>query len=97
MGNKRRAAEANVGLFFNGVVQISLPIAAVGGESLPSEPQPEDEWRVPTEPIDAEDSVPVEPVGRDGAVLIETEDSVPVEPVGRDGAVVLQLQSTRKG
>jgi hypothetical protein len=68
MSNKRRVAEANVGAFYGGVVQVSLPIPAVGVESRPAEPQPEDEWKVPMGPLETEDEVSLEPVHSNGTV-----------------------------
>jgi len=70
MSDRKRTAEANVGAFYGGVVQISLPIPAVGVESRPGEPRPEDEWRVPTGPLENEDDVPLEPVRSDGTVVL---------------------------
>jgi hypothetical protein len=70
MSNKRRVAEANVGAFYGGVVQVSLPIPAVGVESQPAEPQPEDEWKVPMGPLETEDEVSLEPVHSNGTVVL---------------------------
>jgi hypothetical protein len=70
MSNKRRVAEANVGAFYGGVVQVSLPIPAVGVESRPAEPRPEDEWKVPMGPLETEDEVSLEPVHSNGTVAL---------------------------
>jgi hypothetical protein len=70
MSDRKRTAESNVGAFYGGVVQISLPIPAVGVEAQPSEPQPEDEWKVPTGPVATEDEVPHEPVHPEPTVLL---------------------------
>jgi hypothetical protein len=61
MSDHKRTAESNVGAFFGGVVQISLPVPAVGVEPQPSEPRPEDDWRVPTGPIETEHHRPLDP------------------------------------
>ena len=58
MGNQKRVAEANVGAFYGGVVQISLPVPAVGVEPPPGDPRPEDDWKVPTGPLEIDDHVP---------------------------------------
>jgi hypothetical protein len=70
MGNARRAAEANVGAFYSGVVQISLPIPAIGVEPESGELRPEDEWKVPTGPLDAQDGVSPEQVRSEGSVIV---------------------------
>jgi hypothetical protein len=70
MSTKRRVAEANLGLFSSGVVQVSLPVPAVGVESQPAEPQPEDEWKVPMGPLVTEDEVSLEPVHSSGTIVL---------------------------
>ena len=70
MADKRREAEAKAGAFYGGVVQISLPIPAVGVEPQPGKPRPEDEWRVPTGPVETEEGVIPEPVRSDGVVIM---------------------------
>jgi hypothetical protein len=62
MSDRKRTAESNVGAFYGGVVQVSLPIPSVGVESQPSEPRPEDEWKVPMGPVEPENDVPVGPL-----------------------------------
>jgi len=70
MGNQKRVAEANVGAFYGGVVQISLPIPAVGAEPPPRDPRPEDDWKVPTGPLEIDDHANVEPVHSDGTAIL---------------------------
>ncbi|MGD0861401.1 MAG: hypothetical protein ABSA21_01395 [Candidatus Limnocylindrales bacterium] len=70
MSDRRRTAESNVGAFYGGVVQVSLPTPAVGVESQPSEPRPEDEWRVPMGPLETEEDVPLGPVHSNGTVVL---------------------------
>jgi hypothetical protein len=70
MREKKRAAEANVGAFYGGVVQISLPIPAVGVEPPPGDPRPEDEWKVPTAPLDTEADVSHESMHSDSKVIL---------------------------
>jgi hypothetical protein len=62
-------AQANVGAFYGGVVQISLPIPAVGVEPPTGDPRPEDDWKVPTGPLEIDDHGNPEPVHSDGTVI----------------------------
>jgi hypothetical protein len=73
MSAKKRVAEGNVGAFYGGVVQISLPIPAVGGEPPPGNPRPEDEWKVPMGPIEIKEDVILEPVRSEGVVIVPTD------------------------
>jgi hypothetical protein len=75
MGNQERVARANVGAFYGGVVQISLPIAAVGVEPPPGDPRPEDDWKVPTGPLEIDDHVNLEQVHSDGTVILPLHPS----------------------
>jgi hypothetical protein len=77
MSNRKRVAEGNVGAFYGGVVQISLPIPAVGVEPRPGNPRPEDEWRVPMGQVETEENVILEPVRSDGVV------TVPIDPTNK--------------
>ncbi len=77
MSDRKRAAEGNVGAFYGGVVQISLPIPAMGVEPRPSNPRPEDEWRVPMGPTETEEHVILEPVRSDGVVIMPTDTTDP--------------------
>lgn len=70
MGYRKRTTEANVGAFYGGVVQISLPMPPVGVESQPSEPRPEDEWKVPMGPVGPEDDVPIGPLTPEPTVVL---------------------------
>lgn len=70
MGNQKRVAEANVGAFYGGVVQISLPVPAVGVEPPPGDPRPEDDWKVPTGPLEIDDHVNLEPAHSDGTGML---------------------------
>lgn len=69
MSDRKRAAQANVGAFYGGVVQISLPIPAVGVEPPPGEPRPEDYWKVPAGPIEIDDRGNPEPVPSDSTAI----------------------------
>ena len=66
MSNEKREPHANVGAFYGGVVQISLPIPAVGVEPPPGDPRPEDDWKVPTGPLKIDDRASLEEVHSDG-------------------------------
>jgi hypothetical protein len=68
VSNKKREAQANVGAFYGGVVQVSLPIPAVGVEPPSGEPRPEDHWKVPTGPLEIDDGNP-HPLQSDETVI----------------------------
>ena len=72
MSDRKRTAESNVGAFFGGVVQVSLPIPAIGVESQPSEPRPEDEWTVPAEPVHT--------VGDESVTSLKSEPTIETPP-----------------
>jgi hypothetical protein len=77
MSGRKRVAEGNIGAFYGGVVQISLPVPAVRVEPPPGDPRPEDVWRVPLGPIETEEDVILEPVRSDGVV------TVPIDPTNK--------------
>ena len=60
MSNKRRVAQDNAGAFLadRGVIVVPIHGLNVG----PGEPGPGDEWRVPTEPIEAVGDASLGPV-----------------------------------
>jgi hypothetical protein len=81
MGNKKRVAEKNLGLFLtpaDGASGAGFVVPMANLNVGPGEPGPEDEWTMPAGPL-------------------ETEDDVTLEPVHSDGTVILPLQSTDEG
>jgi hypothetical protein len=72
MSNQRRVAEKNLGLFSNGPADrgggflVPLDNLNVG----PGKPGPEDEWTVPTGPIETEDGATSETVPADSTGVL---------------------------
>jgi hypothetical protein len=81
MGNKKRVAEKNLGLFLTPADGASGGGFVVPMDNLnvgPGKPGPGDDWKVP--------------MGH-----LETDNDVRLEPLQSDGTVVLPLQRTDKG